>query len=127
MTNRIEKTVRLLKVPITTIRAHLDTFDQHLMFIRKVPTMDVRLTLWQRRFKDRGRKADRNDWKDIGFLSVAIPYANIIVTENYWSHISVQTGLSTRYGSTVTTSLDRLPELLEAENCLAKPPAASKF
>ena len=60
----------------------------------------------------------RNDWKDIGFLSVAIPYANIVVTEKHWSHLSDQTGLSAQYRTITTASLHRLPELLQAEGCL---------
>jgi hypothetical protein len=117
VTERISKTLGLLRVAPTAMNEHLSSFDQHLRFLRRVPTLNVRLNLWQQRYKNPDRKTHRNDWKDIGFLSVAIPYANIVVTEKYWSHVSNQTGLASKYETIVTASIEHLPELLESQGC----------
>jgi hypothetical protein len=117
----IQKTVRQLRIPAARMNAHLASFDHHLRFIRRIPSLNVDLTLWQQRFKNRDRKTDRNDWKDIGFLSVAIPYANIVVTEKYWSHVCGRTGLSRKYRTVVTASIEDLPRLLEEQGCIGSP------
>lgn len=116
--DRIQKTVRLLRISAARMNSHLASFDHHLRFIRRIPSLNVELTLWQQRFKNRDRKTDRNDWKDIGFLSVAVPYANIVVTEKYWSHVCGGTGLTRKYQTVVTASLEDLPRLLEEQGCI---------
>jgi hypothetical protein len=49
---------------------------------------------------------------------VKIPGPNFVVTERYWSHVSNQTGLPKRYGTSVISALEELPQLLRSQGCL---------
>ena len=89
---RIKHTLQLLRLPLGAFNSHIDCFDNHLKFIHSVPTLDVQLALYQERFKEASRKTHRNDNKDIGFLSVAIPYANFVFAERYWSQYQIKPG-----------------------------------
>jgi hypothetical protein len=114
----IKLSLKQLGCPLSTMNPHLASFRQHLEFIRAVPTANVYLTLVQERFNDLDRRTDRNDFKDIGFLRVAVPYANIVVAERYWSAVCNRSGLDKAYETIVCSDLERLPEILEAEGCL---------
>jgi hypothetical protein len=113
----IKLSLKQLGCPAVAMNPHLTSFQQHLEFIRAVPTANVFLTLGQERFHDRNRRTDRNDFKDIGFLRVALPYANLVVAERYWSAVCNRSGLAQAYDTAVCSDLERLPELLEAQGC----------
>ncbi len=112
VSNRIVETLTLLNLPPNAAYRFLSSYQDHLRFIRSVPTLDVLLTLSQERYKAPARKTHRNDHKDIGFLRVAIPYANFVVTERYWAHVANQTGLAEKYDTSVISKLEDLPQLL---------------
>jgi len=86
--------------------------EDWLKFFHSIPTMDVFLTLGLYRDKQAGRVVDRNDLKDIGALTVAIPYCDIIVTENFFGHIANASGLAKKYGHVVLTDITQLPDKL---------------
>ncbi|MBL8176564.1 MAG: hypothetical protein JNK48_17945 [Bryobacterales bacterium] len=109
--------LRQLRCPLSAMNPHLTSYSQHLAFLRRVPTADVFLTLGQERFQDRNRKTHRNDFKDIGFLRVAIPYANIVVAERYWASVCNRNGLAEAYRTSVIDDLIHLPALLQAHGC----------
>ena len=69
--------------------------------------------------KDRNLDAavHANDGEDLFFLRVGVPYGNIVVTENSWSHLANATGLADKYGTIVVADAQRLPELLAKEGC----------
>lgn len=89
-----------------------------LRFGDAVPWIDVHATLMLERDRSADNRTDRNDGQDFTFLSAAIPYANFVVTENLWSHLSNATGLGSKYATTVIADLGELPDLLAAEGCL---------
>lgn len=87
-------------------------------FFHSIPTVDVFVTLGLERDKDLQRAIHRNDTKDMAFLSMALPYANFIVLENFWGHVSKASGLATKYATFVETDVAVLPDLLAREGCL---------
>jgi hypothetical protein len=57
--------------------------------------------------------------KDFIFLKLAIPYGNIAVTENSWSHLARSQGMDKQYGTAIIADLRELPDLLARECCLS--------
>jgi hypothetical protein len=53
-----------------------------------------------------------NDLNDIAYLSAAVAYCDVVVTERKWTHILNQSGVADRFHTTVTSKLDDLTELL---------------
>jgi len=84
-----------------------------------VPNLDVFVTLTVARKQDLVRPIHRNDLRDLDWLSVAVPYANLIVSENYWGHQVRATGLDEKYGTVLLTDLRELPDRLQAIGCAA--------
>jgi hypothetical protein len=66
---------------------------------------------------DRDRKVEHNDIRDLDWLSVAVPYSNIVVAEQYWGRKIRTTGLAAKYGTVVLASLLDLPAQLSAMGC----------
>jgi hypothetical protein len=89
-----------------------------MRFWHAIPGTDVLMTLLLERDKNRDAKTHRNDSRDVSLMKVAIPYANIAVLENLWSHLANSTGLAAKYGTTVISDLAQLPDLIRAEGCL---------
>ncbi len=103
------------------MRAFVDRFtaaEDWVTFLHSIPTIEVLNELTLARDRDTGRPIHRNDFKDIAFLSVAVPYCNAVVTENYFGHLVRATGLDSKYGTTVFTDLNDLPDYLAREGCL---------
>lgn len=40
-----------------------------------------------------------NDIPDVGFLAVAVPYCDILMTERFWRDAGERIGLNSRYGT----------------------------
>jgi hypothetical protein len=53
-----------------------------------------------------------NDFNDIIFLSVAVGYCDVVVTERKWAHMFGRTELPKRFGTTVIADLSELTELM---------------
>jgi hypothetical protein len=70
-----------------------------LGMFEKIPVLDVQLELTTERDRDTNRAVDKNDMADISFLSVAIPYCDVVVSEIYWTTLASrrQLGLKTKY------------------------------
>lgn len=92
--------------------------EEYIAFFHSVPTVDVFVTLGLERDRDLNRPIHRNDAKDMAFLSIALPYANFIVTEKFWGHVSNVSGLASRYATVVSTDARDLPQLLSDHGCL---------
>lgn len=102
-------------------RRFLESFnspEELVSFFHSIPSIEVLNELTLARDRDTNRKIDRNDFKDIAFLSVAVPYCNAIVTERYFGHLVQSSGLADKYGTAVFTDLNQLPEFLAREGCL---------
>lgn len=82
-----------------------------------VPGLEVMGTLMFTRDRNADNPAHENDGDDFALLQVAIPYANIVVTENSWAHIARQARLDRRFGSVILARLHDLPLALAQAGC----------
>lgn len=92
--------------------------NQFLSFFQSIYTMDAYVTLIVARDREKHRKIQLNDTRDLGFLCTALPYCNAIITEKFWGHLIKSTGLSERYKTQVETNIAKLPNLLKNLGCL---------
>jgi hypothetical protein len=86
-------------------------------FAEAVPSIDVSSRLLLARDRNPDHKTHQNDLLDLAFLEAAIPYGNIVVTENSWAHLANAEGLDRRYETTVIADARRLPEVLDEAGC----------
>jgi hypothetical protein len=107
-----------LDVPLRDFVERFRSPEEWVDFFHSIPTIDVLNELTLARDRDTSRSIHRNDFKDIAFLSVAVPYCNAVVTENYFGHLVQATSLARKYGTTVLTDLNDLPDLLRREGCI---------
>jgi len=70
-------------------------------FLRQIPSAYVSFELSHARDKQCCGKVMENDFNDISFLSYAIPYASVVVTERTWVQIAKRLKLDTLYGSVI--------------------------
>jgi hypothetical protein len=77
------------------------------------------VTLTLARNQDLVRRIQRNDLRDLDWLSVAVPYSNAIVSENYWGHQVRATGLDGKYGTMLMTDLRAVPQQLRTMGCIS--------
>lgn len=87
-------------------------------FAHTIPTFDVLSTLLLARDQDLVRNIDPNDLRDLLQLSVAVPYSNIIVVENYWGHQIRATKLAEKYGTTVLCDTREILDALSVIGCI---------
>lgn len=110
--------LRGLGMPPKEFFGLLKSPEDYMRFFHDVPTIDVFVMLGLARDRDMARPIHRNDLKDIGFMSVALPYANIVVAEKYWAHQANATKLAAKYHTEVATDAADLPRLLHAAGCI---------
>ena len=91
-------------------------------FFDVIPQLHVQSVLTLTRDRNKDASPDRNDLKDLFFLGVALPYADFVVTEKAWGHLSRASKVSAHYRTEVV-SLEALPQTLETHGCYA--PASS--
>ena len=96
----------------------LATDDNVELFGAELSSIHVQLTLMLHRDRNPQCPVRPNDLKDLTFLGIVVPYANIVVTENQWAHFIRSSGLGTKYGTRVLTRTDDLPGVLTEEGCL---------
>jgi hypothetical protein len=81
-------------------------------FLNSIPTALCLFTLTLERDQQLHRPIPVNDINDIWALSLAIPYSNIVVTENMWSSISRQSKLDVLCNTIIVPTIDELLEHL---------------
>lgn len=81
-------------------------------FLRKIPSAYVSFELGHARDKQSGGRVSKNDFNDISFLSYAIPYASIVVTERSWVQLAKRLGLDKIYGS-IMMPVSEMEDLLD--------------
>lgn len=92
--------------------------DQNLSkFWQSVPSFHVLVQLMLTRDRNPHAPTQTNDGRDLAFLKLAIPYANIVMTENLWTHVANHSGLACLYNTEVRSDLGDLPELLRRLGC----------
>ena len=79
---------------------------------QSMPGTDVAAVLKTNRHRDATRAWTSNDMFDIDALSVAVPYCDIVGTDNAQAHALTVTGLATRMGTTIMRSVTELPDHL---------------
>ncbi|MCD4678998.1 MAG: hypothetical protein K8S00_01295 [Bacteroidales bacterium] len=82
-------------------------------FFFSMPTMDIWINLHVLRDSDKGKAVHRNDTNDMAFLSIAVPYCDIVVTEKYWAHHLISNGYDKKYNTTILTDLTELTDLIK--------------
>jgi hypothetical protein len=107
----IEQLKKMSIIPRPFVDSFNDIMDWKNFFF-SMPTMDIYINLHVLRDSDKGKPIHRNDTNDIAYLSIAVPYCDIVVTENYWAHQLVSNGYDRKYNTTILTDLTELLELL---------------
>lgn len=70
-----------------------------------MPTADVALELRQQRHRQYDKVIEPNDLNDLSFLSVAIPYCDIVVTERQWVDLAKRKHLDQKYQTALISDL----------------------
>jgi hypothetical protein len=74
-------------------------------FFADVPSLDIETELVIERNEHWDRSIQPNDIMDISFLSSAIPYCDVLVTEKFWTALIVRKGLDKKYKTKVSRNL----------------------
>lgn len=83
-----------------------------LKFIRGIPTLDVKLHMTYEYLNNSSAKWHINDARDISFLTIAIPYADIVLTEKKWSSVIKKYKLDKKYNTLVGSDLMDLEKMI---------------
>lgn len=75
-------------------------------WIQDFPAIYTHVSLTTARDLQSHRDIHPNDLNDIMALSVAIPYCDTVVTENFWTDLSRQVGLGELYDTNVTADME---------------------
>ena len=110
----LETTLKAIGRTGAGFKAEMGSDEKLKQFVASIPNFDVFITLRIEREKDKDRKVDHNDIRDLDWLSVAVPYSNVIVSEQYWGKKAQTTGLAAKYSTVLLTDLQELPSRLSA-------------
>jgi hypothetical protein len=86
--------------------------DEVTAFMRDLPSHDAGLEFMWRQFDNQQTRWTPNDLIDVGYLSCAVAYCDIVVTERKWTHMLNHSDVPERLGTTVISDLNDLTELL---------------
>jgi hypothetical protein len=81
-------------------------------FFEQIPIYDVEIGLATERNEHWDKSIDPNDMTDIGFLSVAIPYCDIVITEKFWADLAKRKKLSDKYKTTILSELSDIENII---------------
>jgi len=89
----------------------LESEEFALKYMKRFPAVDsyTKLTVSRNLQKS---EIEENDLNDIMALSVAIPYCDLVLTENFWASVSSQCDLEDDYGGVVSSDLSEVTNLL---------------
>lgn len=88
-------------------------------FMLDLPSRAAGLELTWRQFDNQQTKWKPNDLIDVAYLSSAVAYCDIVVTERKWTHMLNQSDAPKRLGTTVISDLNGLIELLVNASAVA--------
>jgi hypothetical protein len=103
------KDVQVTQAEFQTHFASSEDWDR---FLERVPALDIHLTLGVQRDQNVYQQIKRNDFRDLAWLAVALPYANLVVAERNWGHLARARRLDELYGTTVIFDTSELPQRL---------------
>lgn len=69
------------------------------------------------RLEAQQRAIEENDFRDMQSFCSVVAYADIVIAENQFSNLAIQSRLNSKYGTHICTQLAELPELLESKYC----------
>lgn len=81
-----------------------------IKFIESIPALDMETNLVATRNMQKGRENEGNDWADLRFLVVAVPYCDIVVTEKFFRGLVLRSKLDKKYKTIVLRDLTNLLE-----------------
>jgi hypothetical protein len=82
----------------------------------ELPSRSAALELMWRQYDNLETEWKPNDLNDIAYLSTAVGYCDVVVTERKWAHILNVTGAAARFNTTVLSNLDDLTEILDSSS-----------
>lgn len=85
-------------------------------FLEGAALIDIRTKLTYDLLKDEKRPVQEHDNRDINFLSTAIPYCDVVITEKTWKHLVKSAKLDVKYSTIIENDLDYLLALNEQAN-----------
>ncbi|GAB60970.1 MAG: hypothetical protein DWB56_12105 [Candidatus Jettenia sp.] len=80
---KLDEVLQSLNITLSDFMKNFKNSDQFMSFFQNIYTMDVFVTLIVARDREKPRKIELNDTKDLGFLCTAVPYCNAIITEEF--------------------------------------------
>jgi hypothetical protein len=102
----INDTCKKLDIVPRDLYDDLDSWEKVEQFFLGIPFVDISLSLQHDLYKQKDKPYNPNDLRDIAFLTTAIAYSDIIVTENFWAHIIKKLKLDKKYELAVFTNID---------------------
>jgi hypothetical protein len=100
-----------IQAPETLIKKMFENLDIDI-FLQNFPTALCFFTLLFQRDQQYQREIQANDMEDIWHLTLAIPYCDIVVTENMWTTIANQSKLDKKCNTTILSSINELNKYL---------------
>lgn len=82
-----------------------------LDFLEGAPSLNTRCKLMFEILKNQERPIQLHDSRDVEFLSTAIPYCDVVITERTWKHAAKVHKLDTKYSTVVENDLNHLLNL----------------
>ncbi len=73
-----------------------------------MPTTDIMMNLRIQRNDQFEKAISANDLHDLSFLAMAIPYCDIVVTENLWVDLAKRKGFDQKYNTILLSDLAEL-------------------
>ncbi len=77
-------------------------------FLASISSLQVQAKLTLQRYKDTNKPFHRNDIKDIAFLSTAIPYCDVVVTERSWRDLACRERLDEIFQTEILSDATQL-------------------
>ena len=79
--------------------------------MKGAPSFNISTKLTYEFLKDKERPIQQHDNRDINFLSTALPYSDVIITEKTWKHLIKTKKLDKKYSTIVENDLSYLLSL----------------
>lgn len=87
---------------------NVDELVKILGLFENIPVLDVQLNLVVERDRNLDKAVEKNDMVDVSFMSVAIPYADVVITEKHWVNLASRTKLDRKYHVSILHDLAKL-------------------
>ena len=89
--------------------------DGCVQLLEGVPFFDIEVFLHVERNEHRDRGIQANDEIDIGFLRMAVPYCDYVITEKFWANLLCRGHFDKKYRTTIGSSLSAALACLAAQ------------